>query len=247
MLRNTPTNSHTGKSNQTPYTVAPTKVAAHDIISLKKAFPRWTNTIGNMPGTYKIWTHPVYPWSNIPKGRYQWNIVSRYRRHCRTRSVLESLPLQPDWLNGYHPSLTPETRQHPPYLPWPLRPQQGQHPWALQSPYPQWNFSSHQQGTTFSKLDAKYGFWSVHLDKKSSIMTTFKTYKGKVLVLVHAFQPNNKPRHLPNVHGLDHWPSPRHYSHPWWHLCLWLYSQGAWWAPHPAHAYSSKEQPSIQH
>ena len=33
--------------------------------------------------------------------------------------------------------------------------------------------------TIFSKLDAKDGFWSVHLDTPSSYLTTFNTYKGR--------------------------------------------------------------------
>ena len=32
--------------------------------------------------------------------------------------------------------------------------------------------------TVFSKLDAKYGFWSIHLDTPSSYLTTFNTNKG---------------------------------------------------------------------
>ena len=32
--------------------------------------------------------------------------------------------------------------------------------------------------TVFSKLDAKDGFWSIHLDTPSSYLTTFNTHKG---------------------------------------------------------------------
>ena len=32
--------------------------------------------------------------------------------------------------------------------------------------------------TVFSKLDAKDGFWSIHLDTASSYLTTFNTHKG---------------------------------------------------------------------
>ena len=32
--------------------------------------------------------------------------------------------------------------------------------------------------TVFSKLDAKDGFWSIHLDTPSSYLTTFTTHKG---------------------------------------------------------------------
>ena len=33
--------------------------------------------------------------------------------------------------------------------------------------------------TVFSKLDAKNGFWSIHLDTPSSYLTTFNTHKGR--------------------------------------------------------------------
>ena len=33
--------------------------------------------------------------------------------------------------------------------------------------------------TVFSKLDAKDGFWSIHLDTPSSYLTTFNTHKGR--------------------------------------------------------------------
>ena len=40
---------------------------------------------------------------------------------------------------------------------------------------------SHQLSDTtiFSKLDAKNGFWSIHLDTPSSYLTTFNTHKGR--------------------------------------------------------------------
>ena len=40
---------------------------------------------------------------------------------------------------------------------------------------------SHQLSgaTVFSKLDAKNGFWSIHLDTPSSYLTTFNTHKGR--------------------------------------------------------------------
>ena len=36
-----------------------------------------------------------------------------------------------------------------------------------------------------SKLDAKEGFWSIHLDTPSSHLTTFNTHKGSLLVPLH--------------------------------------------------------------
>ena len=39
----------------------------------------------------------------------------------------------------------------------------------------------------FSKLDAKDGFWSIHLDTNSSILTTFNTHKGHYQFLCMPF------------------------------------------------------------
>ena len=43
----------------------PTTVAVHDIVSLRKAFTAYFDTIGNMPGTYIIHTSP-----NIQPGQH---------------------------------------------------------------------------------------------------------------------------------------------------------------------------------
>ena len=41
--------------------------------------------------------------------------------------------------------------------------------------------------TVFSKLDAKDGFWSIHLDTPSSYLTTFNTHKGQYRFLCMPF------------------------------------------------------------
>ena len=41
--------------------------------------------------------------------------------------------------------------------------------------------------TVFSKLDAKDGFWSIHLDTPSSYLTTFNTHKGRYRFLCMPF------------------------------------------------------------
>ena len=44
--------------------------------------------------------------------------------------------------------------------------------------------------TVFSKLDAKDGFWSIHLDMPSSYLTTFNTHKGCYQYLCMSFGLN---------------------------------------------------------
>ena len=59
--------------------------------------------------------------------------------------------------------------------------------------------------TTFSKLDAKDGFWSVHLHEKSSYLTTFNTHpQGEVLVPAHSFWPEDVPGYFPDAHQPGH-------------------------------------------
>ena len=41
--------------------------------------------------------------------------------------------------------------------------------------------------TLLSKLDAKDGFWSIHLDTPSSYLTTFNTHKGRYRFLHMSF------------------------------------------------------------
>ena len=41
--------------------------------------------------------------------------------------------------------------------------------------------------TVFSKLDAKDGFWSIHLDTPSSYLTTFNTHRGHYWYLYMSF------------------------------------------------------------
>ena len=56
----------------------------------------------------------------------------------------------------------------------------------------------------FSKLDAKDGFWSIHLDTPSSFLTTFNTHKGCYQFLHMPFGLKNVSRCISNVDGPDH-------------------------------------------
>ena len=66
----------------------------------------------------------------------------------------------------------------------------------------------HLSGATcFSKLDAKDGFWSIHLDEDTSYLTTFNTHLGRYRSLC-AIWLEDGPGHLPDVNGpaTDHLP-----------------------------------------
>ena len=58
--------------------------------------------------------------------------------------------------------------------------------------------------TVFSKLDAKDGFWSIHLDTPSSYLTTFNMHKGRYQVPLHAIWTQDVSGCFPDVHGSDH-------------------------------------------
>ena len=53
----------------------------------------------------------------------------------------------------------------------------------------------------FSKLDAKDGFWSIHLDTQSSYLTTFNMHKGCYQFLRMPFGLKNVTRCVSNVDG----------------------------------------------
>ena len=56
---------------------------------------------------------------------------------------------------------------------------------------PTLNETSHKLSDTqfFSKLDAKNGFWSIHLEEPNSFPTTFNTHKGRYRFLCMSFGP----------------------------------------------------------
>ena len=81
----------------------------------------------------------------------------------------------------------------------------------------------------FSKLDAKDGFWSIHLNKQSSYLTTFNTAQGMLSVPpcmpfglkmsqdVFQMQMDQITNRLPGCN-----------SYTWWHLCVWQGHSRAW-------------------
>ena len=67
--------------------------------------------------------------------------------------------------------------------------------------------SHHLSGTKcFSKLDAKDGFWSIHLDQKSSYLTAFNTHYGRYRFLHMPFslkmQMYQATDHLPGIFAM---------------------------------------------
>ena len=60
--------------------------------------------------------------------------------------------------------------------------------------------------TCFSKLDAKDGFWTIHLDEKSSYLTTFNSHHGRYRFLHMPFSLRGAWRSLTDTcHSLWRW------------------------------------------
>ena len=61
-----------------------------------------------------------------------------------------------------------------------------------------------------SKLDARLGYWSVHLNGESQLLTTFNIPIWQVLLHTHALKPHDFSGCLPVAHGSDTWALPGH-------------------------------------
>ena len=172
--------------NQIPRTIMPdtakstppTTAAAHDILALKCTFPLTPHMIGDMPGTYTTWINP----SVSLVQHTQWKVPIEY--HDQIQSTLDKMITlshcwSPNWPSRYLPSPTPGSHTAPSI--YALTPET----WTREIVWEQYKaptfnkiFHCLSSAMTFSKLDANDNFWSVHLNKKSSYLTTFHTHKG---------------------------------------------------------------------
>ena len=85
----------------------------------------------------------------------------------------------------------------------------------------------------FSKLDAKDGFWSIHLDEKSSYLTTFNMHHGRYHVsCIYPSWSEDITGHLSGMQmdqATDHLPSIITIHDDIY--IFWPYPWGAWLAP----------------
>ena len=82
----------------------------------------------------------------------------------------------------------------------PLRPLQGNLTRILQAPYP--------------------GFWSIHLNKPRSLLTTFNTQKGRYRFLRIPFGLKMSPDVIQMEDGPDHWQVTWHHCPQWYFTFL---------------------------
>ena len=151
-----------------------------DIMVLKRAFPDSFDTIGNMPGTYTIRTDPSVP----PVQHARQKVPIEYRDQIE--KALDDMVLK----GVIAPVTKPTTWVSS--LTYPRKPDGSLRicldPKDLNKAIVQEHYKAptldeithHLSGATcFSKLDAKDGFWSIHLDEDSSYLTTFNTHRGR--------------------------------------------------------------------
>ena len=143
-------------------------------VAIKKAFPRSFDEVGNMPGTYTIRTDPSIP--PVQHARCKVLIeckeqIEKALQHMEDLQIITPVTEPTEWVSSitypHKPDSTLCICLDPKYL----------NKAIIREHYkaPTLEEMSHKLAgaTLFPKLDAKDGFWSVHLDIASSYLTTF--------------------------------------------------------------------------
>ena len=150
-----------------------------DIISLKIAFPHSFDTTGNMPGVYTICLDP-----SVPPVQYAYCKVPTECREASEKllqdmvdqEIIAPVTEPMEWVSSLTYTGKPDGSLHICLDPRDLNKA------IIQEPYkaPTLNEITHKLSgaKVFSKLDAKDGSWSIHLNKQSSYLTAFNMHKG---------------------------------------------------------------------
>ena len=157
-----------------------TMAVVHKIVTLKQAFLASFNTIGNMSGTYTIRTNPSI--TPVPHVHRKVPIEYRGQIECTLSEIVKKGVIMPvsqptEWVSSLTYPHKPDGILHICLDPKDLNKAIVQEHYKAST----LNDISHcsSGATCFSKLDVKDGFWSIHLDEKSSYLTTFNTYGGR--------------------------------------------------------------------
>ena len=151
-----------------------------DIIALKNAFPNSFDTTGNMPGQYTIRVDTsIHP---VQHARRKVPIEAKEEIEKALQKMVDNEIITPvteptEWVSSLTYPRKSDGSIHPCLDPRDLNKA------IIHEHYkaPTLEEISHKisGATVFSKLDAKDGFWSIHLDTPSSYLTTFNTHKGR--------------------------------------------------------------------
>ena len=153
-----------------------------DTVALKQAFPNSFNTIGIMSRTPPLGPSFLLPLSSTPSRRYlqiletdrahpQWHGQQGGDSTCLPANQMGIFPHLSTQAWWYLACLDPKDLNRAIVL---------EHYIA-----PTLDEISHQLSgaTCFSKVNAKDSFWSIHLDEKSSYLTTFNMHHGRYRLL----------------------------------------------------------------
>ena len=159
-----------------------------DIIALKNVFPNSFDTTGNMPGQYTIRVDTsIHP---VQHARRKVPIEAKEEIEKALQKMVDNEIITPvteptEWVSSLTYPRKSDGSIHPCLDPRDLNKA------IICEHYkaPTLEEISHilSGATVFSKLDAKDGFWSIHLDTPSSYLTTFNTYKGRYRYLPMPF------------------------------------------------------------
>ena len=170
----------TQSSKKQPFQDHPTTEDVKDIIAIKKTFPESFDHVGSLPGIYTMHLNPSIP--PVQHARRKVPIECKEQIE-KALQKMEDLQI-----------ITPvtETTEWISSITYPRKPDgticicldpKDLNRVIIREHYkaPTLEEISHKLSgaTIFSKLDAKDGFWSIHLDTPSSYVTTFNTHKGR--------------------------------------------------------------------
>ena len=151
-----------------------------DIIAMKKAFPKSFDGVGNMPGTYTIRLDPSVPPAQHARRKVPIEYkeqIEKALQQMEDLKIITPVTIPTEWVSSITYPRKPDGTLCICLDPRDLNKA------IIREHYkaPTLEEISHKLAgaTVFSKLDAKDGFWSIHLDDASSHLTTFNTHKGR--------------------------------------------------------------------
>ena len=157
-----------------------TAADVHDIVAMKKAFPKSFDPVGNMPGTYTIHLDPSVPPAQHASRKVPIDYkeqIEKALQQMEDLKIITPVTIPTEWVSSITYPRIPDGTLCICLDPRDLNKA------IIREHYkaPTLEEISHKLAgaTVFSKLDTKDGFWSVHLDNASSHLTTFNNHKGR--------------------------------------------------------------------
>ena len=186
----------------------------HDIAAMNTAFPKSFDCVGNMPGTYTIHLDPSVP----PAQHARRNLPIEYKeqiekvlQQMKDPKIITLVTIPTEWVSSITYPRKPDGTLCICLDPRDLNKA------IIREHYkaPTLEEISHKLAgaKVFSKLNAKDGFWSVHLDNASSHLTTFNTHKGRYRFLRMSLPSKDGTRHFPDENGSNYRKTTRNYCH----------------------------------